>query len=290
MTSRVFLLLLGTLAAFSCSRKDESKTDLVTFPLRGVVVGIDTTKQTLTVAHEAIPNYMSAMTMPFRVHDRALLYPLARGDSIQATLAVSHTESWLEAINVIGRGPLPATMTAGDIIMNKVLKPGDIPPDDAWLNQDGTQIRLRSWRGKVVALTFIYTRCPLPDFCIRMSSQFAAIQRTLGADPHMAGQWHLLSVSFDPALDRPPVLKRYAQTYQADFATWDFLTDPDTTGPSLRRLADGVGLSFTGDEGLFDHNLRTVLLDKDGKLFRVIQGNEWKAEEVAGEMKNLAAQ
>ena len=279
MNYRTLLLFFGVLAAFSCSRKEETGTDLVTFSLRGLVIAVDTTKATLTVAHEAIPNYMSAMTMPFRVHDRALLRSVGRGDSIQATLAVSHTESWLEGINVIGKGPPQPAMSAGDIILNKVLKPGDILPDDAWLNQDDARVRLSSFRGKVVALTFIYTRCPLPDFCIRMSRQFAAIQHTLGADSRMAGQWHLVSISFDPALDRPAMLKRYAQTYQADFATWDFLTDPDTLGSAIRRLADGVGLSYANDEGLFDHNLRTLLLDKEGTSsgsFKGMIGNRRK--------------
>jgi protein SCO1/2 len=287
MTCNHCILLLAGLAFLSCSRKEESSTNLVTFPLRGVVVAVDTAHLRVTVAHEAIPNYMDAMTMAFKVHERELLHHVARGDSIQATLAVSRTESWLESISVIGKGPLKPVMSAEEIIMSKVFKPGDLLPDDGWLNQDGQTTKLSQFRGKVVALTFIYTRCPLPDFCIRMSNHFAAIQRTLTADPRMKGQWHLFSISFDPVIDRPSVLKRYAESYRADFSTWDFLTDPDTLGSSLRHLADGIGLSYANDEGLIAHNLRTVLLDKEGKLFRVIQGNEWKPEEVADEMRNL---
>jgi protein SCO1 len=287
MTSRTlpFLCLL-TLFAAGCSKNKE--TDLVTFPLRGEVVRIDTAKLTLTVAHQAIPNYMKAMTMPFRVRDRNLLRPLAVGDSIQATLAVSRTESWLEQIAVLGKAEAPLTLTADQIITAKVLRTGEAFPDESLLNQDGKTVRLSSFRGSVLALTFIYTRCPLPDFCIRMSNQFARIQKSLKGDGRSNARWHLMTVSFDPKFDRPAVLKRYAAEYGADFSTWDFVTDPDTAGPVIRRLADGLGLEYSEDEGLIDHNLRTVLIDAEGKLVKVITGNEWKPEEVAAEIRRLA--
>ncbi len=265
-----------------------TSTDLVTFPLRGEVVRIDSTLLRLTVSHQAIPNYMNAMTMPFKVHDAGVLRGLAVGDSIQATLAVSRTESWLEKITVVGKGETPPTLTADQIITARVFRTGEPFPDESLLNQDGKRISLSAFRGKVVALTFIYTRCPLPDFCIRMSNQFARIQKTLQGDGTLAGKWHLLSVSFDPKFDRPAVLKRYAGEYGADFSTWDFLTDPDTLGPVIRRLADGLGLEYSEDEGLIDHNLRTVIIAPDGTLQKVITGNEWKPEEVAAEIRRLS--
>jgi protein SCO1/2 len=286
MNSRIFppLCILLLLAA-GCSKNKE--TNLVTFPLRGEVVRVDTAKLTLTVAHQAIPNYMNAMTMPFKVHDANLLRPLAVGDSIQATLAVSRTESWLEQIAVVGKGEISSPLTPDQIITAKVFRTGEVFPDESLLNQDGKRIRLSSFRGKALALTFIYTRCPLPDFCIRMSNQFARIQRSLKGDGRLDGKWHLVTVSFDPKFDRPAVLKRYAAEYGADFSTWDFVTDPDTAGPVIRRLADGLGLEYSEDEGLIDHNLRTVLIDTEGKLVKVITGNEWKPEEVAAEINRL---
>ncbi|HEX7574256.1 MAG TPA: SCO family protein [Bacteroidota bacterium] len=287
MNSRIFLsLCILLLLAAGCTKNKE--TNLVTFPLRGEVVRIDTAKLTLTVAHQAIPNYMNAMTMPFKVRDRNLLRPLAVGDSIQATLAVSRTESWLEQIAVVGKGEMPAPLTPDQIITAKVFKTGEIFPDESLVNQDGKTVRLSSFRGRVLAITFIYTRCPLPDFCIRMSNQFARIQKSLKGDGSLNGKWHLMTVSFDPKFDRPAVLKRYAAEYGADFSTWDFVTDGDTAGPVIRRLADGLGLEYSEDEGLIDHNLRTVLIDAEGKLVKVITGNEWKPEEVAAEMKRLA--
>lgn len=280
------LICFISLVAGGCSKN--GGTDLVTFPLRGEIVRIDSAQMRVTVSHQAIPNYMNAMTMPFKVHDAALLRGLSVGDSIQATLAVSRTESWLEQIAVVGKGETPPPLSPEAIITAKVFRPGEPFPDESLLNQDGKALRLSSFRGKVLALTFIYTRCPLPDFCIRMSSQFARIQKSLRAEGSLNGKWHLLSVSFDPKFDRPAVLQRYAREYGADFSTWDFLTDADTTGPVIRRLADGLGLEYSADEGLIDHNLRTVIIGPDGNLSKVITGNEWKPEEVTSEVRHLA--
>jgi len=286
MPYRAIVAGLLLLVAAGCSRNRQ--TDLVTFPLRGEIVRLDSAKGIVTVSHEAIPDYMNAMTMPFSVHDRGLLRGLNAGDSISATLAVSRTESWLEQIAVIGRGPTPPTLSADDIITARVFRTGEAFPDERLLNQDGVLVNMDSYRGKVLALTFVYTRCPLPDFCIRMSSHFASIQRALTKDAALAGRWHLFSVSFDPKFDRPPVLKRYAAEYGADFSSWDFLTDPDTSGPVIRRLADGLGLEYSADEGLIDHNLRTVLIDQEGRLRKVINGNDWKAEDLAADIRRLA--
>jgi protein SCO1/2 len=272
----------------SCA-KEEKRTDIVTFPLKGEVVEIDTARNRLMVAHEEIPNYMMAMTMPFKVKNRALLYDLRVGDTITATLAVSRTESWLETITVVGKGEEPDPQLVAGAIMARMLKPGDMLPDDSYINQDGRRIRLSDFKGKAVALTFIYTRCPLPDYCILMSNNFGKVQRLLAQDRSLDGKWHLITVSFDPKFDSPRVLKEYGKSYRADFASWDFITDPDTSGKTIMKLADGLGLTYENDEGgLIAHNLRTVVLDKEGRIRKVIQGNEWKAEEVAEELRKLA--
>lgn len=272
----------------SCT-KEEKRTDIVTFPLKGEVVEIDTARNRLMVAHEEIPNYMMAMTMPFKVKNRALLYDLRVGDTITATLAVSRTESWLETITVVGKGEEPDPQLVAGAIMARMLKPGDMLPDDSYINQDGRRIRLSDFKGKAVALTFIYTRCPLPDYCILMSNNFGKVQRLLAQDRSLDGKWHLITVSFDPKFDSPRVLKEYGKSYRADFASWDFITDPDTSGKTIMKLADGLGLTYENDEGgLIAHNLRTVILDKEGRIRKVIQGNEWKAEEVAEELRKLA--
>jgi protein SCO1/2 len=284
---RPLIVVLVGFLALSCSKKDQS-TDVVTFALRGEVMAIDTARLRIVISHEEIPDYMPAMTMPFKVKDRELLRGLSAGDSVGATLAVSRTESWLESLAPLRRGESVSTLSPDQVRLAQVLREGDEVPDVRLVNQDGREIKFSDFRGKSLAVTFIYTRCPLPDFCIRMSNQFARVQKSLKGDGILNGRWHLMSVSFDPKFDRPAVLKRYAAEYGADFSSWDFVTDGDTAGPVIRRLADGLGLEYSEDEGLIDHNLRTVLIDTEGKLVKVITGNEWKPEEVAAEIKRLA--
>ncbi len=279
----VLWLLALCLLFLSCSKQEQKPTDLVTFPLKGEVVAIDTAKHRLTVSHEEIPNYMDAMTMPFKVKNRELLMSVQVGDTIQGVLAVSRTESWLETFTVTGKGEPPSSQLTEGTILARMFKEGDPLPNVELTNQDGKKVYFSNFKGKAVALTFIYTRCPLPDFCIRMSNHFAKIQKMLSKDRSLDGTWHLISVSFDPKFDTPKVLKEYGRSYGADFATWDFVTADQ---PTIIKLADGLGLSLSDDEGgLIAHNLRTILLDKDGRIAKVIQGNEWEPEEVVELMK-----
>ncbi len=283
----IFIWLAASSFLASCTEKEEKKTDLVTFPLRGEVVSIDTARQRIMIAHEEIPNYMMAMTMPFKVKDPALLTAIEPGDSVQATLAVSRTESWLENLGVIGRGETLSILSPGDIEKKHLLEVGDVFPDEILINQDERQIRFSDFKGRVLAVTFIYTRCPIPDFCIRMSSHFAHLQNTLTKDRSLDGKWHLLTISFDPRFDSPQVLRNYGKSYGADFAFWDFATDPDTSGQTILRLAEGLGLTFGEDGQFIAHNLRTVLIGKEGKLVSVIKGNDWRPEELAAEIHEL---
>jgi protein SCO1/2 len=287
----LILFLWTLLFLTSCSEQQEKQTDLVTFPLRGKVVSIDTARRQVTISHEEIPNYMMSMTMPFKVKDPALLSELEPGDSVQGTLAVSRIESWLQTLSTIGKGEVPNALSVGDAVFKRLFKIGDTLPDEALINQDGRPIRLSHYRGKVLAVTFIYTRCPLPEFCIRMSDHFAKLQKSLTNDRTLNGKWHLITISFDPKFDTPKVLKDYGKTYGADFSTWDFLTDPDSSGQAIMLIADGLDLTVEDDEGgLIAHNLRTVLIDQQGKLANVIKGNEWTPEEVAAEMREMISQ
>jgi protein SCO1/2 len=283
---RVLLMTL-VLVVMGCGKKEEKKqTDLVTFPLRGEVVAIDTTKLRVTIAHEEIPEYMKAMTMAFKVKNPTLLKNLQVGDSVQGTLAVSRTESWLETLTVLGSTEPPQALAADEVQFHRLFKEGEPMPDFSFVNQDGKRVRFSDFRGKVLAFTFIYTRCPLPDFCIRMTDYFSRIQKTLDNDPALRGKWHLMSISFDPQNDTPEVLKKYGRNYRADFSTWDFVVDKIST---IQELGNGFDLTFYDDEGgLIAHNLRTVLIDPKGNLAQVIKDNEWKPEEVVQRIRQLA--
>lgn len=269
-----------------CSKKEErQQVDLVTFPLKGEVVSVDMQKHRVMVAHEEIPNYMMAMTMPFKVKDTTLLLGLEPGDSIQATLAVSRTESWLETITVIGKDETQQSFAVRDAVFKRLFKEGEPFPKVALINKDGKNIQLSDYRGKVLAFTFIYTRCPLPDFCIRMSDQFAQVQTLLKTETDLVGQWQLLTISFDPEFDKPEVLKRYGKNYGADFATWEFATGSMET---IRAMANGLDLTLDDDEGgMIAHNLRTVVVDQNGTLVKIIKGNEWTANDVVKEIRLL---
>lgn len=284
MRSAYCLILAAGLISSSCTHRRQS--DTARYPLRGAVVLIDTSAMTVMVAHQAIADYMGAMTMSFRVKDPREFGTLEVGDSIAATLVVSQSESYLEGIH--SSGTTGVTMEpSGHSPGFPPIGPGETIVDVPLINQDGALIHMSDFRGRVLALTFIYTRCPLPDFCIRMSENFSEIQKMLEGDRAIAGKWHLLSISFDARFDRPEILARYGALYGAHRAMWELATDPDTSGASLRALAQGLGLGYQSDEGLYAHNLRTALIDADGRLVSVTSGNAWTAHDLASEIRRL---
>lgn len=284
MKTTVFFFLIALFAIAGCG-KDQPSADLVTFPVRGVVVSVNMEKMRVVMDHEEIPDYMKAMTMPFKVKDSTLLAKIQPGDTVEGVLAVSRTESWLESLTVVGSGDeSESPSSAADNIFRRIYKVGSRIPDYSFVNQDGKRVRLSDFRGKALAITFIYSRCPLPDFCIQMSNHFARVQRALKKEPLLANKWHLLTISFDPEFDTPPVLMRYGKAYKADFSTWDFATDSLS---NIRELADGLELVVEDDEGgLIAHNLRTAVIDPDGVLVEVYKGNEWTVEDLENAIKS----
>jgi protein SCO1/2 len=283
------VFVLGLLLVVACNKSDEKKeTEYTSFPLKGEVVRIDRVKKRILIAHEEIPNYMTAMTMPFRVKDSTLLDVAQPGDSITATLMVSRTESWIEGLRVMGKGEAISQQQAVDAMFKRLFKPGDALPNIGLTNQENKPLRLSEFKGRAVAVTLVYTRCPIPEFCIRMSQQFAAIQRSLKRESALNGKWHLVTATFDVEHDTPKVLKEYGRGYVADFSVWDFVT---MSKPDLHTLLDGLDMMATpGEGGLIDHTLRTILLDKNGKISSVVKGNEWTADEIVVDMRALIAQ
>ena len=274
---RPLSLLVALAFIASCSR-DEQKPEVVTYPLTGEVVKVDRAKGRLTVAHDDIPGFMEPMTMPFRVKDSTLFEGLAVGDTIAATLVVGRLESWLEGIIVAGRGE-PEPLRPEDIAPVRRFEIGEKLPDPSFTDQEGRPFQLSSLRGKAVAVTFIYTLCPLPDFCIRMTDHFAQTQRALGRNRALRDEWHLVSVSFDPDRDSPAVLRAYATSHGAELSTWTFVTAPQS---ELTDFLGGFELFFSErDAGVIDHNLRTIVIDSDGRLAKVFIGNEWTPKELA---------
>ncbi|MDQ3803294.1 MAG: SCO family protein [Acidobacteriota bacterium] len=277
----VFALAIGL---SSCARPEaEAKR----YDLRGKVVSVDRAKGEVVLDHEEIRGYMAAMQMPFKLRDRDALAALAGGDLLQATLVVSETDYWLE--NPVVTKGLPGADAGAAEAVAAGPPPGTQVPDVALVNQDGERLSLDRLRGRALLLTFIYTRCPVPDYCPLMSSNFAAVHRELERDAALRPKAHLLSVTLDPAYDTPKVLRSYGAAYterygEETFEHWDFATgDP----AEICRLAQFFGLAYREESGQVVHSLRTALVAPDGKVYKIYRGNEWKPEEVLADLRRL---
>jgi len=194
--------------AFNTSCRRQNAANEKRFELKGKVVAVEPDKHLVTVAHEEIKNYMPGMTMPFMLPDEATLGYLASGDEINATLVVDSSQSWLENV-VITRQSTDTSPTTGI----PEAKEGDEVPDFTMVNQDGKDIRLHNFNGKALLLTFIYTRCPLPEYCNLMSTNFADVDRALEKQPDVYAKTHLLSITIDPEYDTPKVLRSYGAAH-----------------------------------------------------------------------------
>ena len=259
------------------------------YPIKGKVVNVDKRGSVVSVAHEAIPGYMDAMTMPFKLKDPSLLDIMTDGDRLQATLVVSSTRSWLEEVVVVHEGADPS---GGASSLEP--KPNDEVPDFALINQDGKRITIRQYRGRALLLTFIYTRCPLPDYCPLMTERFGEIEKALVADPALYAHTHLLSITVDPEYDTPQVLRQYAAKEPAahdagrgrqSFAYWELATG---SKEQVKSVATYFGMQYWQDGDQIIHSLRTALIGPDGKLVKLYPGNEWKPQDVLGELHGIA--
>lgn len=277
------LLIIAALLALLAACGPEARR----YPLKGQVIAIADSHDQLTVKHADIPGFMPAMTMGYRIKDRKLIEGLAAGDLIDATLVVNDTDVYLTAIHKTGRAPLPPD--AHPIKVMDVMAPGDIVPDDALTDQTGAQRRLSDWRGKALAVTFVYTRCPLPDFCPLMDAHFEEMQERLAADSKLRDRVHLVSISFDPRHDTPDVIREHANLRGADPRIWSYLTG---TPAAIDHLTSRFGVSaIEGDDAgqWFTHNLRTSVIDRRGRLVKVYSGNDWTVPSLLDDLRAAAS-
>jgi protein SCO1/2 len=248
------------------------------YELRGQVLAVDRARQEITIKHEDIRGLMAGMTMPFKVKESRLLEGRVPGDLVRATLVVEESQGYLTSIEKTGHTDVvdaaPATHTYD------ILQPGEAVPDVVLKDETGRDRRLAEWKGQAVAVTFIYTRCPLPDFCPRMDRNFAAVQKSIQSTPSLNGHAHLISVSFDPRFDTTPVLREHASRQGADPSDWTFASGE---GEAFRRFAERLGLSFAPDEkdaAQIVHNLRTAVIDPRGRLTTILSGNDWTPDDL----------
>lgn len=262
-----------------------------TYKLRGKVVSTNSATAEVTLDHEAIPGFMDAMTMPYKLRDPNILSELHPGDILTADLLVSQNadgDVMLDHIVVVGQ----AKPDYKPKVSYHVPAPGDAVPDFALRNQDGRIIHLQEFKGRELLITFIYTRCPLPNFCPRVTHNFADINRQLASNRSLYNKTHLLCVSFDPDNDTPQRLRAYGASYIGSdakdaFSHWDFAV-PDK--PALEKMAQyfDVGITQAADNSI-THTLSTTLVGPDGKVVRFYPGNEWTPEQVVNDMKDANA-
>ncbi|HZM02692.1 MAG TPA: SCO family protein [Candidatus Saccharimonadales bacterium] len=253
------------------------------FEVRGVVRALEPDGKTVVIQHEAIPHYMDAMTMPFEVHDSKELRGLQPGDAILFRMVVTPAEGWVEGITKQGKSPaeLPSRSS---IHISRALEPldeGDLLPDYHFTNELGRAVSLSQYKGQVIAFTFFFTRCPFPNFCPRLTSNFSEAAAKLDHASNAPPQWHFFSISFDPTNDTPARLEAYGRHAHYDPRHWSFLTGD--LG-QISDLADQCGESFWTEGGSISHNLRTLVVDARGRIRKIYGGSNWTSDELVQDM------
>lgn len=256
------------------------------YDLNGKVVSVDKAKKEVTIAHDDIPGYMPAMTMAFPLRDDWAFDVLEPGNKVGAKLVVAADTFWIENIVISASG----NDSSG---MSSVVPPSPVVgrqlPSFRLVNQDDKPVNPSQYRGKVLLLTFIYTRCPLPEYCTLMSTNFNEINRTLAKEPSLQNRTHLMSITIDPKYDTPKVLRSYGASTtgnydQEKFSQWEFVTGaPD----EIKKIAEFFGLTYFEEKDQITHSLRTAVIRPDGTVFKVYPDNTWKPSEVVADVKSL---
>jgi protein SCO1/2 len=275
------VLLAAAVTAAACGGAPESRQ----YELTGQILAVRPERSEVVIKHEDIKGFMPGMTMPFKVRDATLLAGRQAGDLVTATLVVEEVDAYLSTLTRTGQAPVD---TAPPPETPDVLQPGDEVKDAPLIDQEGQAKPLSSFRGHRVALTFIYTRCPLPEFCPLMDRHFVALQKRIKGEPALADV-RLVTVTFDPEFDTPAVLETHARRRQADPAVWSFLTGEP---PAVAEFAKQFGV-YTEDSPQnpteITHNLRTAVIDPGGRLAAVHSGNSWTPDDLVADLEAVPA-
>ncbi len=288
LTSIVFSLLFVS----ACQEKaaEAPAGELKRYPLKGKIISVDRANKKAKVDHEAIPDFMPAMEMDFPIHEDWVWEELVPGSEIRAELVVDNSAPepyWLEKIGIIASAkpgqPVPE-------IDERFAQIGKEVPDFQLTDQDGKRISINDYRGKALAITFIYAQCPLPDYCIKMSTLFSDAALRIMNEPEARDRFRLLSISFDPGRDTPEKLKSYGLGYlgkdaKPDFTVWQLAVGSEK---EVRTVADFFGLRYEVDEtdkAQFNHSLRTAVISPEGKVTKIFAGNEWTVNDLIRELK-----
>jgi protein SCO1/2 len=285
----VLILSLGRSISFSTVAAENA--GITNYTARGVVEGIKQDEHRLVIKHEKIPNFMDAMTMPFNVKNPADLSKFTIGEKIRFQLHVTEEESWIDHIEPLAKTQpaperyVPSIKSETPSAKNATAEPTEESDNPLrnfkFTNELGQPVSLSDFRSQALAITFFFTRCPIPEYCPRLTKNFEEVQHKLLGMQNAPTNWHLLSVSFDPENDTPERLKSYATSHQYDPAHWTFLTGPKD---KIAELASACDVKFDPDNGLFNHNFRTLIIDPSNHLQMVFPISGDLSESIAQEL------
>jgi protein SCO1 len=245
------------------------------YAARGLVLRVDPASSTVTVSHDPIPGYMEAMVMPFTVRDRRALTGLRPGDVVEFRLRPKRGGTQIDRLRHLSAEGADSGLTMTPAV-SALVKAGERVPEFSLIDQHKAPVSLSSLRGQVVAITFIYSRCPLPDYCPRMVNNLAEVKNRyrerLGRD------LTLLTVTFDPKYDTPEVLKSFAVRYGGNVPGWHFLTG---SPEAVAAVCASFGIEYWPDQGLITHSLQTAVIDREGRLAASVSGRGFSGRQIA---------
>ena len=282
------ILLAGcvALALLSCGRSTNSDERADHYDTRGVVRGFSPDRSTIEIQHENIPDFMPSMTMPFVTRDPKQIADLRTGDAISFRMAVTKKDFWIENVKKIRREDVnvaePKRTSPVSADRDARLTVGDKMPPFSLTNQNGERISLDTFHGNSLVLTFVFTRCPVPNFCPRMSNNFGELQETIKSSTGTLANARLLSVTLDPAYDTPKILSDYAAFHHADSKIWSFATGDEKEIDSLTRA---FSVYRQNEGGTISHGLATALINKEGRIDKIWRGNAWTPAEIIKEIQ-----
>jgi protein SCO1/2 len=277
---KILLTACVALAFLGCGRSRTPDGGAEHYDTRGVVRGFSPDRSTIEIQHENIPGFMPSMTMPFVARDPKQIAGLKTGDSISFRMVITKKDFWIENVKTIRREEVdvtdPKQPSAVSTERNARLKEGDEMPPFSLTNQNGERISLDTFRGQPCVLTFVFTRCPVPNFCPRMSNNFEELQSAIKTDGTLATT-RLLSVTLDPRYDTQKILSDYAAFHHADSKIWTFATGDEKEIDSLTRA---FSVYRQNEGGTISHGLATALINPNGKIEKIWRGNGWTPTEV----------
>jgi protein SCO1 len=259
-----------------------------TYETRGIIRGFAPDRATIEIEHENIPGFMPSMTMPFSARDRKETADLATGDAVSFRMIVTAKDFWIDRVRKIDRSQVhvaePRATPASSGGQAARLHEGDVMPFFTLTDQDGEPVTLEKFRGRPFVLTFAFTRCPIPNFCPLMSSNFSQLQSAIKTGRDELAQTRLLSVTLDPLFDTPQILKDYGAHLHFDSRIWTFATGDEK---EIDALTQAFSVYRQTEGGTISHGLATALIDKEGKILKIWRGNSWTPAEVLREIAPL---